>query len=49
MRPSAHRGFLTTAFALLLAAPSLPAQQAEEQPPTQVYVAHYKISSQRCE
>ena len=39
-----YRALFTTATALLLAAPSLPAQQAEEQPPTQVYVAHHKIS-----
>ncbi len=39
-----HRTFVTTGLALLLATPSLAAQQAEEQTPTQVYVAYYKVS-----
>lgn len=39
-----QRTFMTTGLALLLATPSLAAQQAEEQTATQVYVANYKLS-----
>ncbi len=39
-----HRTLVTTGLALLLATPSLAAQQAEEQTATQVYVAQFKIS-----